>query len=72
MGETTYYQRNGERILNRSKDYYEKNKKALREKAKIKHKELSEEKKEILKEYQNNYHEANKTKKLSFFCKTLY
>ena len=72
MGETTYYQRNGERILNRPKDYYEKNKKALREKAKIKHKELSEEKKEILKEYQNSYHEANKTKKLSFFCKTLY
>ena len=48
------------------------NKKALREKSKINHKELSEEKKEILKEYQNNYHEANKTTKLSFFCKALY
>ena len=38
MGETTYYQRNREIILNRASDYYENNKKVLREKAKIKYK----------------------------------
>ena len=31
MSETTYYQRNREVILNRAKDYYENNKKLLRE-----------------------------------------
>ena len=31
MSETTYYQRNGKVILNRAKDYYEKNKQLLRE-----------------------------------------
>ena len=31
MSETTYYQRNREVILNRAKDYYEKNKELLRE-----------------------------------------
>ena len=45
MSETTYYQRNREVILNRAKDYYENNKKLLREKVKIKYRELSDEKK---------------------------
>ena len=31
MSGTTYYQRNRETILNRAKDYYENNKKVLRE-----------------------------------------
>ena len=31
MSETTYYQRNREVILNGAKDYYENNKKLLRE-----------------------------------------
>ena len=31
MSETTYYQRNREVILNRTKDYYENNKELLRE-----------------------------------------
>ena len=31
MSETTYYQINREVILNRAKDYYEKNKELLRE-----------------------------------------
>ena len=31
MSETTYYQRNRKVILNRAKDYYEKNKDLLRE-----------------------------------------
>ena len=49
MGETTYYQRNKETILNRAKDYYENNKKVLRGNAKNKYKELSEEDKNIKK-----------------------
>ena len=51
MGETTYYQRNREIILNRAKDYYENNKEVLREKAKNKLIELSEEEKNIKREY---------------------
>ena len=31
MSETTYYQRNGEVILNRAKDYYENKKELLKE-----------------------------------------
>ena len=34
MGETNYYQRNREIILNWAKNYYENNKEVLREKAK--------------------------------------
>ena len=33
MSETTYYQRNREVILNKTKDYYENNKELLRERA---------------------------------------
>ena len=51
MDETTYYQRNKETILNRTKDYYENNKEVLREKAKNKLIELSEEEKNIKREY---------------------
>ena len=51
MSETTYYQRNGEVILNRAKDYYENNKELLRERAKNKCRELFEEEKNIKREY---------------------
>ena len=51
MSETTYYQRNREVILNRAKDYYENNKELLRERAKTKYKKLSEEEKDIKREY---------------------
>ena len=47
----TYYQRNREVILNRAKDYYENNKELLRERAKHKYRELSEEEKNIKREY---------------------
>ena len=53
MSETTYYQRNKEVILNRTKDYYENNKEVLREKAK-KHGELSDKQKAIKREYGRN------------------
>ena len=41
----TYYQRNREVILNRAKDYYENDKKRLREQARDKCRNLSEEEK---------------------------
>ena len=46
---TTNYQRNRKRILNRAKKY-KNNKQVLREKAKNKYKELSEEEKSIKRE----------------------
>ena len=45
MSETIYYQRNREVILNRAKDYDENNKELLRERAKNKYRDLSEEEK---------------------------
>ena len=81
MSNTTYYQRNGETILNRAKDYYENNKKVLREKAKNKYNKLSEEDENIKREYgRNRYHnmpeEKNKywrsTKKIIVRLKSLY
>ena len=43
MIETTYYQKNKEVILNRTKDYCQNNKEVLREKARNKYRELSDE-----------------------------
>ena len=43
--ELTYYQRNWDMILNRAKDYYENDKKGLREQARDKYRNLSEEEK---------------------------
>ena len=37
MSRTTYYERNRDVILNRTKDYYENNKDVLRERAKNKY-----------------------------------
>ena len=53
MSETTYYQINREVILNRAKEYYENKKELLRERerAKNKYRELSEEEKNINREY---------------------
>ena len=45
MSGATYYQRNRETILNRGKKYYENKKEILREKARDKYRELSEEEK---------------------------
>ena len=47
-------QKNREIILNRAKDYYENNKKRLREQAKNKYKNLSEEDKKKKREYEKN------------------
>ena len=45
MSDMTYYQRNRDVILNRAKDYYENDKKRLREHARDKYSNLSEEEK---------------------------
>ena len=52
-------------ILNRAKDHYENNKELLRESAKNKYRELSEEEeKSIKREYgKNRYHNMSKEKK---------
>ena len=52
MSETTYYQGNREVILNRAEDYYENSKELLRQRAKNKYGELSEEEKNIKREYE--------------------
>ena len=43
MSGMNYYQRNGDVILNRAKDYYENDKERLREQARDKYRNLSEE-----------------------------
>ena len=56
-GKITYYQRKREMILKRAKEYYKNNKVKLREKAKYKYRELSNEEKETKREYERNrYH----------------
>ena len=47
----TYYQKNRDVILNRAKDYYENNKKRLREQVRDKYWNLSEEEKIKKREY---------------------
>ena len=66
----TYYQRNRDVILNRSKDYYENDKDRLRGQARDKNRKLSEEEKNTKREYRKNrYHnmseEKTKTKRIA-------
>ena len=74
MSEKTYYQRNRDVIPNRVKDYNENDKERLREQARDKYRNLSEEewrknrhhnmpeeKEQRLKKYQKNYREAKKS-----------
>ena len=57
MGDTTYYKRNRET----AKDYYENNKELLREKARIKYRELSDEESSIGRtRYHNTFEEKSK------------
>ena len=59
----TYRQRNREVILNRAKDYYENDKKRLREQARDKYRNLSEEEKNKRREYgKNRYHNMSEEK----------
>ena len=51
-------------LLNRAKEYYQNNKEVLRERAKNKYRELSEEKIYINREYgKNRYHNISEEKK---------
>ena len=50
----TYYQRKRDVILNRAKDYYKNDKERLREQARDKHRNLSEEEKNKKTEYGKN------------------
>ena len=64
INNTTYYQRNREIILNRAKDYYENDKKRLREQARDKYRNLSEEDKKKKREYgKNRYHNMREEKR---------
>ena len=69
MSTTTYDLKNRDVILNRAKDYYENNKERLREQAKDKYINLSEEDKNKKREYgKNRYHmseEEKQTRKIS-------
>ena len=49
--DSTYYQRNRDVILNRSKHYYEKDNERLRVEARDKYRNLSEEEKNKMREY---------------------
>ena len=52
-----YCESNRRTVLNRAKEYYKNNKKVLREKAKSKYRELSDEEKNIKTEYgRNRFH----------------
>ena len=60
----TYYQRNWDVILNSEKNYYENNKKRLREKARDKYRNLSEEEKNKKREYgKDRYDNISEEKK---------
>ena len=66
MTEETYYQRNRYVVLNRTKDYYKNDEERLRQQARDKYRNLSEEEKNKKREHgRNRYHsipEAKKTK----------
>ena len=64
MINSTFYQRNRDVILNRAKDYYENDKKRLKEQARDKYRSLSEEGKNKRREYgRNRYHNMSEEKK---------
>ena len=57
MSETTYYERNRDVIIKTAKDYYKNSKELLIQKAKNKYRELSEEEKNMKREYgRKRYH----------------
>ena len=61
MSKTTYYKKNRDVLLNKSKEYYRNNRALIRERANDKYKLLSEDEKEIIREYhRNRYHNKNK------------
>ena len=64
MTDLTYYQRKKDVITIRAKNYYENDKKRLREQARGKYRNLSEEDKNKKREYgRNRYHNMSEEKK---------
>ena len=64
MNSTTYYQRNRDVILNRTKEYYKNDKERLRVKARDKYRNFSEEEKKKKREYgKNRYHNMSEEQK---------
>ena len=64
MSRATYYERNRDVILNRAKDSYGNNTELLRERAKNKYRELSENEKDVKRLYQRDiYHNMTAEKK---------
>ena len=61
MDNSTYYQKNRNITLKRTKDYYYNNIEAIRKNMRDKYKNLSVEEKEKIKIYQKNYREKMKT-----------
>ena len=55
MDYSTYYQKNGDILLKRAKDYYYINIDAIRKNMRGKYKNLSEEDQEKMEKYQKNY-----------------
>ena len=54
MAETTYYQKDRDIILSKTKNYYNNNIKILRERVRSKYRELSEEEKNKRRQYAKN------------------
>ena len=64
MSGTTYYHRNRDAILNRAKDYHKNDKEGLRDNARYKYRNLSEDEKNKKREYgRNRHHNMSKEKK---------
>ena len=63
MSEKTYYQRNRDVILNRAKDYCENDKEELREHARDKDRNLSEEEKQKREYGKNRFHNMSEEKR---------
>ena len=64
MTDLTYYQRNKDVIINRAQNYYENDKKRLREQGRDKYRKLSKEDKNKKREYgRNRYHNMSEEKK---------
>ena len=64
MSNTTFYQENRDVILNRVKNYYENDKKMLRQQARYNYRNLSEEDKNKRREYRRSrYHNMSEEKK---------
>ena len=71
MDNTTYYQRNREKILNKAKDYYKNSNERLREQTRNKYRKLSEEDKEKKgKCRKNRYHNIIKEARIERISKT--